>query len=109
MRKATRLGKMSYAELRALRDQVDAAMIAAQAKEREQLRAKMEALAAQAGLTLTDVVHSGRRPSKLAGRQVPIKYRNPKNSSQTWTGRGRKPLWLVEAVRKGQKLETFLV
>jgi DNA-binding protein H-NS len=37
------------------------------------------------------------------------KYRNPKDSSQTWTGRGRKPNWLVDAVKKGAKLENFKI
>lgn len=109
MRKSSDLERMSYAQLRALRDQVETAMVAAQANERQQIRAKMEALAAEAGLTLTEVLGNGKSTNKLAGRQVPIKYRNPKDTSQTWTGRGRKPLWLVAAIKKGQKLDTFLV
>ncbi len=37
------------------------------------------------------------------------KYRNPKDASQTWTGRGRKPNWLVDAVKKGAKIESFAI
>ena len=37
------------------------------------------------------------------------KYRNPKDTSQTWTGRGRKPNWLVHAVKKGAKMESFAI
>jgi DNA-binding protein H-NS len=48
----------------------------------------------------------GRR-SSLAGRPVPAKYRDDKGN--TWTGRGRPPLWLVAAEKAGQKRETFLI
>ena len=37
------------------------------------------------------------------------KYRNPKDASQTWTGRGRKPNWLVDAVKKGAKIDSFAI
>ena len=30
-------------------------------------------------------------------------------TSQTWTGRGRKPNWLVDAVKKGAKIESFAI
>src|SRR4051812_24318647 len=33
------------------------------------------------------------RGSKLKGRKVAPKYRNPKNRSETWAGRGATPRW----------------
>ncbi len=44
------------------------------------------------------VKQRGRKPgsSKLAGRKIAPKYRNPKDKEQTWTGRGRMPLWAAE-------------
>jgi DNA-binding protein H-NS len=110
MAKVNGLDKMTYAELAELRDRVDAAMIAAQAAERQALRVEMEALAAKAGLTVAEVLGSnGRGGSKLKGSKVAVKYRNPKDASQTWTGRGRKPNWLVAALNKGQKMDSFAV
>ena len=38
-----------------------------------------------------------------------VKYRNPKDTSQTWTGRGRKPNWLVDALKKGAKIDSFAI
>ena len=38
-----------------------------------------------------------------------MKYRDTINQMQTWTGRGRKPKWLVEALASGQVLEEMLV
>ena len=41
--------------------------------------------------------------------KVPPKYRNPANSSETWTGRGRQPRWLAAETAAGKKLEDFLI
>lgn len=107
--KAEGLEKMSYAELRALRDRVDAAMSESQLTQKKALRSKMEALAAEAGLSLADVL-GGRRGMKGAkGPKNAAKYRNPKNPSQVWSGRGRRPTWIAEAIAKGQKIDTFLI
>ena len=52
------------------------------------------------------VTQDGRGATKGTGE---AKCRNPKDTSQTWTGRGRKPNWLIEAVKKGAKVETFTI
>jgi len=45
---------------------------------------------------------------RAAGRsKVAIKYADA--DENTWTGRGRTPLWLVAAEKAGKKRETFLV
>ena len=36
-------------------------------------------------------------------------YRNPRNSAETWTGRGRKPRWLREALAQGVRLEDLAI
>jgi len=45
--------------------------------------------------------------SALKGRKVPPKYRGP--SGETWAGRGAKPRWLVAAIKRGKKLDDFLI
>jgi len=47
--------------------------------------------------------------SKLKGRKVRPKYRNPEKRSETWTGRGRMPLWMAAMVKKGKKPAEFLI
>ena len=52
----------------------------------------------------------GKRPgSSLNGPKVKPKYRNPKNRSETWTGRGRMPLWMVALIKQGKKPTDFLI
>jgi DNA-binding protein H-NS len=34
-------------------------------------------------------------------------YRSP--SGETWAGRGARPRWMVDALKKGKKMEGFLI
>lgn len=45
--------------------------------------------------------------SSLKGIKVPPKYRGP--NGETWAGRGAKPRWLTTAMKKGKKLDSFLI
>jgi DNA-binding protein H-NS len=36
-------------------------------------------------------------------------YRNPRNSAETWTGRGRQPKWVREALAAGACLDDLLI
>ena len=49
------------------------------------------------------------RGSALKGKKVKPKYRNPADRSETWTGRGLKPRWMVAAMKGGKKLEDFAI
>lgn len=46
---------------------------------------------------------------KLTGTSVPAKYHNPANTEQKWTGRGRKPTWVSEALASGATLESLAI
>ena len=37
------------------------------------------------------------------------KYQNPKNPTETWSGRGRQPGWLSPQLRSGKKLDDFRI
>jgi DNA-binding protein H-NS len=37
------------------------------------------------------------------------KYQNPKNTAETWSGRGKQPHWVKAQLRAGKKLEHFLI
>jgi DNA-binding protein H-NS len=37
------------------------------------------------------------------------KYQNPKNPTETWSGRGRYPRWLSPQLRSGKKLDDFRI
>ena len=50
----------------------------------------------------------GPKPGRKLGKVAP-KYRNPADTKQTWTGRGKRPRWLTELTAKGKKIEEFLI
>jgi len=47
------------------------------------------------------------RRGSLKGKKVPPKYRSP--SGETWAGRGARPKWLAAALKRGKKVEDFLI
>ena len=48
------------------------------------------------------------KKSSTAGTKVAPKYRNPADASQTWTGRGKSPIWVAE-LKKAGKLDAALI
>ena len=72
--------------------------------EKDALKKQIAALVAEGGYTLDEIV--GNIKTK---RPVKPKYQNPNDASQTWTGRGRKPKWVVELLDSGMQLEDFAI
>jgi DNA-binding protein H-NS len=87
------LSAMSVNELLKLRDDINKVLDRKAIELRSQL-SMLGRLAIQRG-------------SRLKGRKVPPKYRAP--SGETWAGRGARPKWMVEALKKGKKMEHFLI
>jgi DNA-binding protein H-NS len=106
--KGLTLKSMSFDDLVALRDNVVRMISAKASSTRRELEAK---LAAIEGFGFGGGAKRGRKPrgSKLKGRKVPPKYRNPKNRSETWAGRGATPRWLRALIKSGHKLEEFSI
>jgi DNA-binding protein H-NS len=47
------------------------------------------------------------KPRRKYPRVLP-KYRNPQ-TSETWSGRGKRPRWLVAAMKSGRKMEEYRI
>jgi len=47
--------------------------------------------------------------SKKSTKTVEPKYRNPENEDQTWTGRGKKPLWVTAFISEGRSIDECLI
>jgi len=99
------LDKLSYVQLLALQERVRAAIAARRSEDEQATKEQLRAMAEKAGFDIKDLF--GRRGSPKGSGVA--KYRNPKDSSQSWKGRGRKPNWLVDAVKKGAKIESFKI
>lgn len=71
-------------------------------------RAKVVEIANEYGIAVEHLLKNPGKGRGSRGKAAP-KYRHPKNSSQTWAGRGRKPSWLEAELKKGKKLQDFAI
>jgi DNA-binding protein H-NS len=101
---AINVDKLSLKELVALEAKLQSAIEVARSRERAELKQKMADLAETHGFSVSELFGDklGRKRSASVA-----KYANPEDKSNTWTGRGRKPFWLVGRLKKGAKLSDF--
>ncbi len=101
------LEHLSLKELRQLQKNVEAAITDFNDREKRKAIAEVEAFARERGLNPADLATIlNRKGKKSIG--VP-KYANPADPTQTWTGRGRKPGWVIEALAAGKSLDSFAI
>ncbi len=74
--------------------------------EIEATRNEWIARATQLGMQPEEILQYNGRRRKSTGKP---KYRNPANPEQTWTGHGKKPGWLKQAVENGADQESFRI
>ncbi|WP_017999106.1 H-NS histone family protein [Paracoccus sp. N5] len=94
------LDAMSLKELRDLRNKLDRAISTFEDRRKREALAAVESAAREFGFNLAELTAARPARSKVAA-----KYANPQDPSATWTGRGRKPRWVQEALDSGKKLE----
>lgn len=93
------LEKMSRIELLKLRSDIDAAIKNAEQRERKDALEAAEKAVAKFGFTLSELKVDSKKSTK--GTKAQAKYKNPSNPEQTWSGRGRKPQWVHDALKAG--------
>ena len=105
------LEKLTIQELRAFKSQIEQE-IRRRTSVTQRLLRKVQKLAADQGLSLNELVSvagsSGDVVSTTRTGSV-IKYRNPVNPSQGWTGHGRKPGWVTDYLANGGTLDKLAV
>jgi DNA-binding protein H-NS len=107
MARTSDLDKMTLAELSEMELRIARAKAEKRDGERAELRKKVTEFAKEHGYDIHELV--GGRGKRGKG-SVAIKYRDPKNHENTWTGRGRMPRWMTAATKGGKvKREDFLI
>ena len=96
------LDNMSLRELRDLRNKLDRAISTFEDRRKREALAAAENAAREFGYNHADLTVA----KATRGKVAPI-YANPADPEQTWTGRGRKPRWVQEALDAGKKLESL--
>lgn len=99
------LSTYNLAELKRLLHDIGQEFNARQTQELQKAREDILAIALNAGMSIESLLATVSKKQKKQGKKVLHKYQNPAESSLTWTGRGRKPRWVVEALANGVSLE----
>lgn len=100
------LNDLSLKELRDLQSQVVKAIATFEDRRKKEALAELEDKAKSLGFTLAELtgISAPRKKSASAA-----KYANPLNPGETWSGRGRKPRWFVEAIEAGKSAEDLAI
>lgn len=101
------LDGLSLPELNALKRRVDVSIATlSERRKREKAVTKLHAVAKSMGFTVEELVNA---KGTGTGSKVAPKFRNPKDPSQTWSGRGRTPAWVNEAKAAGSTLDDLRI
>lgn len=87
------------------------------------VRKKVATLAQNEGYTIAELFDGAAPAAKRAPRsagskpakarktlgKVAPKYRNPDNTEETWTGRGKQPRWLAALTGQGRTVDEFVI
>ncbi|MDN0082452.1 H-NS histone family protein [Crenobacter sp. SG2305] len=98
------LSALAFPELLDLKKQVEQRINDIQAQEKTKAMQQIRELAKTYGLSVEEVLA---KASGASRKPVEAKYANPANSEQTWSGRGRKPVWVQEYLDSGKTLESL--
>ena len=98
------LNDLSLKDLKKLERDVAAAIANYDARGKAEAIAALEEHARSLGFSLAELTGIQITTTR---KRVPatVKYRNPANLTETWSGRGRKPRWFEAAMTAGLELE----
>jgi DNA-binding protein H-NS len=100
------INSLSLKELKELQSQIAKAIATFVDRKKKEAIAELEEIARAKGYTLAELTGIV-APRKRA--PATVKYANPANPSETWSGRGRKPRWFVAALNAGKQPEDMSV
>ena len=100
------LDGLSLSELKQLEKSVARAITSFEERRKAEARAKVDELARELGYSFEDLAEAV--PSRKRSPSV-AKYRHPENPELTWSGRGRKPGWIGDALAVRKSLEDFAI
>ena len=111
MTKKMNLEAMSVDQMWELHEEISRVLSARLTTEKRELERRLERLrrdrpAAKVGSEMNGTAAT---PERRKYPRVYPKYQNPQDPSETWSGRGKTPRWLVAALETGHKLDEFAI
>ena len=93
------LEALSLTKLKKLQKDIAKAISTFEDRQKAEARAEVAAMAKEMGFSLTELVGTNAKTTRVP---APAKFRHPENPALTWSGRGRKPHWFVDALAAGK-------
>lgn len=104
------ISNLSVEELKRLQVEAEALIVSKKDQAIEDAYTQIMDIADKVGLSIEQILEFGATKRKKTTRKsVEPRYCNKSDASETWTGRGKQPRWLVAELEKGAKLEDFLI
>ena len=104
------ISNLSVEELKRLQQDAEALIASKKDQAVEDAYQQILDIADKVGLSIEQILEYGAGKRKKSTRKaVEPRYRSKSNTSDTWTGRGKQPRWLVAELDAGSKLEDFLI
>ena len=97
------LEKMSLDDLWSLHQKILPLLDRKLQQETHKLQTQLDELGRKFGGSPSDV------PQRRPYPKVEPKFRNPNNPSETWSGRGKQPRWVIELLAMGKRLDDFRI
>jgi DNA-binding protein H-NS len=102
------ISNLSVADLKSLLESIPTEIKRREKEDKARIRKELEALAEKSGYTLDELLGEAAEKVKKTRKQSPIRYRSA-DGQKNWTGQGRTPKWLSEAIAAGASKESFAV
>lgn len=96
------LSNLTVADLKALAVKVQNEIGNRQQDEVKKARDQILAIAQSVGVPLSDLLGVKASKEGKSSKVVDVKFRHPEDAGKVWTGRGRKPGWIVDLEQSGK-------
>jgi DNA-binding protein H-NS len=103
---------MPYGELKQLHERIGAFLKSRAEAERQAAREAMQKMADDHGYpSVAEMlgIATARKGKNSKRASASVKYQNPENPAETWTGKGRMPKWMQPLIEGGKNKSDFLI
>jgi DNA-binding protein H-NS len=109
MNKKIDLDAMSVDEMWRLHEKIGQVLSVRLTSEKRELEKRLAQLRRENEMHAVSTEAPGVSRERRKYPRVFPKYRNPNEPSETWSGRGKQPRWLVAALKTGHRIEEFMI
>lgn len=107
--KTVDLSTYNLAELKGLQHDIEKEIKGRQKSDLKKAREQILAIAQSSGVSIEELLANPGKGNASKGQKVRVQYQDPADESRTWTGRGRQPGWVGEALAAGKTLDDLRI